>query len=62
MNSLFNREINRYKMRRIQSKKHKMGTYKINKISLSVFDDKRFVLNGGIHTLAYFHKGIDSHK
>ena len=43
-------------MRRIQGKKYKMGTYKINKISLSVFDDKRFVLNDGIHTLAYFHK------
>ena len=45
-------------MRRIQGKKHKMGTYEINKISLSVFDDKRFVLNNGIHTLAYFHKDL----
>ena len=45
-------------MRRIQSKKHKMGTYKINKISLFVFDDKRFVLNNGIHTLAYFHEDL----
>ena len=45
-------------MRRIQGKKHKMGTYEINKISLSVFDDKRFVLNDGIHTLAYFHKDL----
>ena len=39
-----------------------MGAYEINKISLSVFDDKSFVLNDGIHTLAYFHKGINSHK
>ena len=45
-------------MRRIQSKKHKMGTYEINKISLSCFDDKRFVLNDGIHTLVYFHKEL----
>ena len=45
-------------MRRIQGKKHKMGTYEINKISLSVFDDKRFVLNDGIYTLAYFHKEL----
>ena len=30
-------------MRRIQGKKHKMGTYKINKISLPCIDDKRFV-------------------
>ena len=28
---------------------------KVNKISLSCFDDKTFVLNDGIHTLAYFH-------
>ena len=33
-----------------------MGTYEIKKISLSVFDDKKFVLNNGIYTLAYFHK------
>ena len=44
------------KMRRIQDKKHKMGTCKINKISSSCLDDKRFVLNDGIHTFAYFHK------
>ena len=60
--SLFNKKIIRHKMKRIQSKKHKLGTYKINKRSLLCFDDKRFVLNDGIHTLAYFHKDIDSHK
>ena len=52
-------------MKRIQSKKHKPGTYEINKIWLFSFDDKRFVLNNGIHTLAYFHKDlkkIDSHR
>ena len=53
--TLFNKKIIRHKMRRIQDKKHKMGTYEINKILLSVFDDKRFVLNDGIHTLACFH-------
>ena len=56
--TLFNKKIIRHKMRRIQNKKHKMGTYKINKISLFVFDDKRFVLNNGIHTLAYFHEDL----
>ena len=52
-------------MKRIQSKKHKSGTYEINKISLSCFDDKRFVLDDWIHTLAYFHKDfkkMDSHR
>ena len=53
---LFNKKIIRHKMKRIQSKKHKLGTYEIAKISLSCFDDKRYVLDDGIHTLAYFHK------
>ena len=47
-------------MKRIHAKKHKIGTYEIDKISLSYFDDKRYVLDDGIHTLACFHK--DSHK
>ena len=45
-------------MRKIQGKKHKMGTSKINKMSLSCFADKRLVSNNGIHTLAYFHKDL----
>ena len=56
--NLFDKKLLRHKMKRIQSKKHKLGTYEINKISLSCFDDKRFALNDGIHTLAYFHKDI----
>ena len=52
----FNKKIIRHKMKRIQAKKHKIGTYEIDKISLSCFDDKRYVLDDGIHTLAYFHK------
>ena len=35
-----------------------MGTYEINKTSLSCLNDKRFVLDDGIHTLAYFHKDV----
>ena len=56
--TLFNKEVLRHKLRRIQVKKHNMGTCEINKISLSSFDDKRFVLNDKIHTLAYFHKAL----
>ena len=56
--TLFNNKIMRHKMKRIQSKKHKLGTSEINKKSLSCFDDKRFVLNDGIHTLAYFHREL----
>ena len=47
-------------MKRIQSKLHEIGTYKVFQISLSCFDDKRYILNDGINTLAYFHKDIKS--
>ena len=53
---LFNEKIIRHKMKRIQSKIHKLGTYEINKISLSCFEDKRYVLDDGTCMLAYFHK------
>ena len=60
--TLFNKKIIRHKMRRIQGKKHKMGICEIDKISLSLFDDKRFVLNDGIHTLACFNKDLKNHR
>ena len=53
---LLNEKIVRHKIKRIQSKNHKLGTYEIDKISLSYFDDKRYVLDDGIRTLADFHK------
>ena len=53
---LFNKKIIRHKMKRIQSKKHELGIYEIDKISLSCFDDKRYVLDDGICTLSYFQK------
>ena len=53
---MFNKKVIRHKIKRIQAKKHKIGTYEINKISLSCFDDKIYVLDDGVNTLAYFHK------
>ena len=52
------KKIIRHKMKRIQSNLHSFGTYDVNKISVSCFDDKRYILNDGINILAYFHKGI----
>ena len=48
-------------MKRIQSKLHRigLGTY-VCKISLSCFDDKRYILDDGINSLANFHKDIKS--
>ena len=47
-------------MKRIQSKLHKIGTYDICKISLSCFDDERYILDDSINSLAYFLKDIKS--
>ena len=51
--TLLNSKIIRHKMRRIQSKKHKIGTYEINTISSWCFDDKRFVLNDGMSGIIF---------
>ena len=60
---LFNEKIIRHKMKRIQSKTHKLGTYEIDKISLSCFNDKRYILDDGLRTLANFHKdNVTSYK
>ena len=44
-----------HKMHTIRSVGHNVGTYEINKISLSCFDDKRYILPDGIKSLAYGH-------
>ena len=59
---LFNKKIITDKMKRTQSKLHKIGTYKVCKNSLSDFDDKRYILHDGINSLAYFHKDILKNK
>ena len=40
-------------MNRIQSNDHIIGTYKINKISLSCFDDRIYIQNNGYDGLAF---------
>ena len=35
-------------MNMIQSRDHEMGTYEINKISLSYFDDKTYIQTNGL--------------
>ena len=39
-NVLLNNRCIRHSINRIQSKDHRIGTYKVNKISMSCFDDK----------------------
>ena len=50
---LFNKKMIRHKMKRIQSKLHRTGTYDVGKISLSCFNDKRHILGNDINSLAY---------
>ena len=46
----------RHKMKSIRSDRHQIKSYEINKVSLSPFDDKRYILDDGISSLAYGHK------
>ena len=46
------------KMNVIRSHKHDIYTEEVNKIALSANDDKRFILDDGIHTLAHGHYKI----
>ena len=47
-----NKKCLRHSMNKIQSKDHRTGTYEINKISLSCFDEKIYIQNNGYDGLA----------
>ena len=44
----------------IRSNCHEVGTYNLKKITLSAFDDKRFLYTDGVRILAYGHVRIRS--
>ena len=48
-------------MKTIRSQDHKLYSYEINKVSLSCFDDKRYIHEDGITSYAYGHHNIISH-
>ena len=50
----------RHKMKRIQSKLHRIETYDVCKLFLSCFDYKRCILDNGINSLAYSYKDVKS--
>ena len=50
-NVLLNNKSIRTSMNLIQSKDHRIGTYEINRISLSCFDDKIYIQNDGLPEL-----------
>ena len=54
--TLFNKKQMRHTMRLIKSEKHQLGSYELNKTSLSCFDDKRYIHKNGVTSYAYGHK------
>ena len=58
-NTLFNSQQMMHKMKTIRSDRHQLGSYEVNKVSLSCFDDKRYIRDDGQTTLAYGSKFIN---
>ena len=50
---LFNKKQMCHTMRLIKSEKHQIGSYVVDKISLSCFDDKRYIHENGVTSYAY---------
>ena len=55
-NLLFNQKCLRHLMKRTQSNNHRIGTYEMNKIVLSYFDDKLYIINNEYDGLALSHQ------
>ena len=56
--TLFNQKQMRHTMRLIKSEKHRIGSYVVDKISLSCFDDKRYIHENGVTSYAYGHNRL----
>ena len=55
MRTLYKGKQMHHKVKTIKSQNHQLGSYEINKISLSCFDDKKFIYSNGITSYAYGH-------
>ena len=55
---LFNNKQMNHTMKTIRSVNHKLGSYELNKVSLSCFDDKRYIHDDGVTSHAYGHNKI----
>ena len=56
--TLFNNKQMYHKMKTIRSENHQLGSYELNKVSLSCFDDKRYIHEDGIKSYAYGYKKL----
>ena len=59
---LFNKEKMHHQMKSIRSEHHQISSYHLNKVSLSPFDDKRYILSDGITSYAYGNKNIEKNN
>ena len=57
-NVLLNDEQLHHKNKPIRSRKHQLGSYEINKVSLSCFYDKRYIHDNGTSRYSYGHYKI----
>ena len=57
-NTLINNEQMHHKINTIRSQRHQLRSYEINKVSLSCFDDKRYIHDNGTSSYAYGHYKI----
>ena len=55
--TLLNEEQIHHKMK-TRSQRHQLGSYEINKVSLSCFDDKQYIHDNGTSSYAYGHYKI----
>ena len=56
---LFDKKQTKASMNQIRSNGHEIYSIKLNKIALSPYDDKRFILEDGVSTMAHGHYKIN---
>ena len=61
-NVLFKSEKMHHQMQSSRSERHQISSYHLNKVSLSPFDDKRYILNDGITSYAYGNKKLKNNR
>jgi hypothetical protein len=60
LRTLREKTIEQAKYRLFRSRAHKIETVEYSKVALCAYDDKRFVLDDGVATLAYGHVRLSS--
>ena len=59
LNVLFNNKTMHHRKNTIRSESHQINSYHLNKVSLSPYDDKRYLLNDSITSYSYGNQKIE---